>query len=365
MRRRFAEFRANQHREHVFQRQPIGVWRRRRLHFGGSAPEAQLSAVTFEDNQSAGRGGAISFDDVDAKITLKFGEFRGNRADFGGALAITQARSRHPELHASAVSFKNNVSAQTGAALFVNGAIVQNSRGIFVENKPETGGTLSFKGGLTPAFTLGNLLIARNTGAIALDGASGDLVNSTIAENDGVGIQIAGNVRLSNSVIAKNANLNCRFAGSGAVLTNKGSNLQFPDNSCGAAIGSADPLLDSFYVPDPASPLQGAGEISVCAGAPVFNRDVYGQRRPRSAHSTVGAVEGDIDQLIHHIGLGGGQPPPGGGPGPGGSGTPRPGPGTFDLTICCLLLLLLALLLLALIAVVYILWKRQRNHDAV
>ena len=230
------------------------------VYIWGSAPEAQLSAVTFEDNQSAGRGGAISFDDVDAKITLKFGEFRRNRADFGGALAIDAGPSRHPELHASAVSFKNNVSAQTGAALFVNGAIVQISRGIFVENKPETGGTLSFKGGLTPAFTLGNLLIARNTGAIALDGASGDLVNSTIAENDGVGIQIAGNVRLSNSVIAKNANLNCRFAGSGAVLTNKGSNLQFPDNSCGAAIGSADPLLDSFYVPDPASPLQGAGQ---------------------------------------------------------------------------------------------------------
>jgi hypothetical protein len=34
----------------------------------------------------------------------------------------------------------------------------------------------------------------------------------------------------------------------------------------------------------------------------VFARDAYGQRRPRSSRRSIGAVEGDIAQVIHHVG---------------------------------------------------------------
>jgi hypothetical protein len=123
---------------------------------------------------------------------------------------------------------------------------------------------------------------------------------------------LTGHLRATNSVVANNAEQNCQFAGAGA-LDNGGWNVQFPGNSCGG-IPVADPMLDDFYVPAPQSPLQNAGSNAVCLVAPVFARDVYGQQRPRATNCTVGAVEGDIAQLLHHLGIADGQglPPFGG-----------------------------------------------------
>ena len=272
------------------------------VYVSGPDSDTTLRAVTFESNESSGRGGAISFDEFGASIQVKFSEFRNNRADFGGALAINAAATLHADFRGSGLSFKNNSATRSGAALYVSGANFQLSRGIFVENRPAAGGVLTFAVGHTPPFVLGNLLVARNAGPMALEGAVGNLVNSTVADNDGVGIQVSGKLRVANSVIANNKKQNCQLAGSAAALIDGGANLQFPGGACDA-IPSSDPLLDNFYVPDPSSPLQGAGLDPICQAAPVFNRDVYGQRRPRSVHCTIGAVEGDIDQLIRRIGL--------------------------------------------------------------
>jgi hypothetical protein len=195
----------------------------------------------------------------------------------------------------------------------------------------------------------------------------GEIVNSTIADNEGVGLLGAGRLRATNSVIANNKKQNCQLTGSAAVLEDGGANLQFPGNVCSPTIPSADPLLDNFYVPDPKSPLQNAGLNTVCLTAPILGRDVYGQRRPRSMQCTIGAVEGDIDQLLHHLGVVGPQGPPSGGPGPPGGGGGPPGEGgggkgATDLILCGILLLLLLMLLVAL-ALLYRRLRRQPKPD--
>jgi hypothetical protein len=176
---------------------------------------------------------------------------------------------------------------------------LQITRGIFLENKPESGGSVAISGG---SFILANLLVARNAGAVGMQtDVGGELVNSTIADNQGVGLTSSAKLRVINTVIANNRKQNCRFIGPVTELENAGSNVQFPGSGCSSSVAVTDPMLDNFYVPDLRSPLRNAGLNAVCLVIPVSARDVYGQRRPRSARCTIGAVEGDIAQLIHHL----------------------------------------------------------------
>lgn len=314
-----------------------------------SAPAVHLSNLTFTDNQTKGRGGAISFDDLDAAIDFKFGSFHNNHADFGGALAIHAGATRKPAFQGTALSFKNNSSTQNGAAVYVEGAQFQLTRGIFLENTPGTGGSLAIAAG---PFVLANLLAARNAGPAAIQATvGGELVSSTIADNVGAGLLSSARMRATNCVIANNRKQNCDFIGGSAGLDDAGSNLQFPSNSCGSSITVADPMIDNFYVPDLKSPLQNAGVNAVCLAAPVFARDVYGQLRPRSSRCSIGAVEGDIAQVIRHVGdVGSSFVGPAFPSGPGGGGL------SVGSRICLLLLLLL---LIAFITFRF--WRRLRH----
>jgi predicted outer membrane repeat protein len=270
------------------------------VYISGAAQNVRLSSLKFDNNQTQGRGGAISFDDLDTTIDFQYGSFHNNHAGVGGALAISIGDTRpHPVFTGGALSFKNNSSTQNGGAAYSHGAQFQLTRGIFLENKPGTGGTLSISGA---PFLLANLLVARNSGAAGIETSiDGQLINSTIADNDGVGLLLNAQLRATNTVVSNNHKQNCQFAGSVATFLDGGSNYQFPGMSCSSTIPSQDPMLDNFYVPDPKSPLQSAGQNAVCLASPVFARDVYGQRRPRSSQCSVGAVEGDIAQLIHHL----------------------------------------------------------------
>jgi len=285
----------------------------------GEAPGVHLSNLTFDNNQSKGRGGAISIEELalGAPLDFKFGAFHNNSADFGGALAISGSGTRRPLFQGTALSFKNNSSTQNGAAVYVDGAKFQLTRGIFLENKPGTGGSLAISG---EPFVLANLLVARNAGPAGIQAdAGGELISSTIADNQGIGLTSSGRLRVINTVVANNRKQNCQFTGSETSLENAGSNVQFPGPGCSQTIAVANPMLDNFYVPDLNSPLRNAGVNEVCVSTPDFARDVYGQRRPRAVNCTIGAVEGDIAQLIHHLDdVGPSFSVPGSGPGTGG-----------------------------------------------
>ncbi len=170
----------------------------------------------------------MSLDDLDTTIDFQYGSFHNNRAGFGGALAISIGDTRpHPIFTGSALSFKNNSSTQNGGAVYSHGAQFQLTRGIFLENKPATGGTLSVSGS---PFLLANLLIARNSGAAGIEASiDGQLINSTIADNDGVGLLLNAQLRATNTVVSNNRKQNCQFAGSAAAAFVDGrSNYQFP-----------------------------------------------------------------------------------------------------------------------------------------
>jgi predicted outer membrane repeat protein len=272
------------------------------VYIWGAAADVHLNAITCENNQSNGRGGAIAVDDPVGPVDIRFGEFRNNHALWGGGVSLYGA-STHFTATAAGLSFKSNSADLIGGALYVDRANLQLQRGIFVDNQSSKGATVAFEAN-TPPWLLANVLIARNTGTAAVAGADGSLVNSTITVNNALGVALSGRVRVTNTVLANNLPQNCQFSGAGA-LDNGGSNVQFPTTSCAASVAVADPMLDEFFVPAPESPLQNAGIDSICLAAPVFGRDVYGQHRPRATHCTIGAVEGDIDQLLHHLGTAG------------------------------------------------------------
>jgi hypothetical protein len=53
-----------------------------------------------------------------------------------------------------------------------------------------------------------------------------------------------------------------------------------------------------MYIPLPASPPIGNGDLSVCMSPPINGRDVYGMGRPSGGVCTIGAAEGDIEARI-------------------------------------------------------------------
>jgi predicted outer membrane repeat protein len=320
--------------------------------FFGEPQEVDLRAVTYTDNQTTGLGGAVLIElNNPAEIQIRHGEFRNNRADVGGAIYFS-TRFGHLGIRATALSFKGNSAEKLGGAVYVKDSGFQLTRGIFVDNKSSTGGVIMFEGTNPPPFVIANSLVARNKSPSAIQGFTGDIINSTIADNDSLGLSVSGHLRLTNTVISNNKKHNCHTASLGGLIEDRGGNLQFPGTDCSSTIPSADPDLDSFYVPDLDSPLQRAGINDVCLAKPIGGQDVYGQRRPRADRCTIGAVEGDIEQILHHIGVTGTKAPPGEGGGGEGGATGSSGDGENTLIVplewCVLLILFLIVALLLL-----------------
>lgn len=327
-----------------------------------------LRAVTFIDNQTPNFGGAVLFEPIrSGEIQIRHGEFRNNRAGIGGAMYFSPRfagfAGRYVDIKGTALSFKGNTATKMGSAIYVKDSNFQLTRGIFVDNESSTGGVIMFDGTNTPPFVIANSLIARNKNPIAIQATTGDIINSTIADNYGLGLSASGHLRLTNTVISNNKNQNCQSITPDGLIEDHGGNLQFPGDGCSGTIPVADPKLDNFYVPDLESPLQRAGINDVCLAPPVDSKDVYGQRRPRFDRCTIGAVEGDIEQMLHHIGITATKEPPVKGNGEGtegstekgdGKGT-KGGPEGKDSTVgipmewCLILLILIFIVLLILL----------------
>jgi len=268
------------------------------LALGNYAREVEIRSATFSRNSATSFGGAISanhFPDAARSLTILRSRFVQNRATRGGAIMLEGTR-----LRGSAVSFKANTASDAGGAIYASYSFVQLGRTLFVDNEAPTGASLRMAGDAEQRLDLANTIIARSKGAgSALEGdLAGKIVTSTVTANEGLGIKTSQRLTLAGSIISHNRAGNCAEAGGRFV--DGGGNLQFPEATCGSSAAVANPLLDSFFVPDFESPAQRAFDSSVCESPPTNAKDFYGQRRPRApgARCTAGAVEGDIEQVI-------------------------------------------------------------------
>jgi len=255
-----------------------------------------IRASTFEGNVADDKGGAIGVaDDAPrSQIALRFIHFRANRARNGGAILL-QSEPPGPghTLTGSGINFAGNSASGSGGAIFALSGRIALERVLFLDNRAADSGGGILTSEFSDGVSLANAILARNQApqGAAFLGHFLDLTNATVADNRGialVGTQASafleprrGRLSFANSVIGGNEGGNCDIPRFEFEIVDRGHNVQFPDQSCGATIPVGDPELDSFYVPRPGGILYGAGDDAICLATPVLGRDVYGDPRPQ------------------------------------------------------------------------------------
>ncbi len=290
------------------------------IEFTPAADSATLEGVTFTGNIATKSGGAIGFDPNNASpraIDIRYGVFKNNTAPIGGALDLGEDGMNATVFTGYAVQFVGNQATVSGGGLSGFDASVTLSRAVFANNTAvQQGGAVFLRrsskpGAAQPADTIANALIVKNTAqsGSAISDSDVLVVNSTIADNQGEALSFATSSKaaaswqqmaLKNTIVSNNANGNCQAASADlGTIADAGSNLQFPDQSCGTSIKLASPILDTLYDPVIGSPALGAGDIAACLGNAVHAIDVFGQARPQHGpNCSIGAVEGDIDRPV-------------------------------------------------------------------
>lgn len=251
-----------------------------------AAPALFLSATQFNENKATALGGALAFSGgVEGSSAL----FRANQAGrAGGAIASWKSAPLPPPYD---VVFGALDGASQGG---VDSLVLANP--ILVDNIVDGSGAAIASGDAT--VRLGNALVARNESKInggALAGGSMTLVNSTIADNRGIGL--AAGARLGNVIFLSNRGGNCASVVSLAKI---GPNLQHPGNACGAVAEARDPALDSAYAPGVLSIARNSGDYGLCVSDPlVFGIDLLGEDRTDSkGRCSIGAIEQDTPEAI-------------------------------------------------------------------
>lgn len=298
-----------------------------------SDPESvYLRTLQFEKNRADKKGGAIAHEPfvisgthpevirrvlaeklarLKSNIRMEFLTFIDNSSGRGGAIDAEFSRLS-TSLAMSNARFTKNLAHNGAGGAYLSGGMIQIASSLFQDNSStQDAGALmlvSHSSALQGA-TISNSLIVANTSdsqgsAIRLlrghGGSKGGLNvsirNTTIMKNRGVGISgefdsgggSPAQIALGNTIIANNQGDNCRVEA--RFLEATSSSIQFPAATCGVA-SVADPQLDGFYAPLPASPAIGSGDLSVCTNAPVNSRDFYHNLRGAGGVCTVGAVE--------------------------------------------------------------------------
>lgn len=309
---------------------------------GGISTNGTLTVTDsiFADNSATTYGGAIG---ISAGLTtVRRCSFTGNSveaiADGGGGIGLRNRASVSTELRVSDSTFSVNAAIGSGnlgsakgggGAIKVGGgttATVTNctftgntASGIVGNSTGGGGGGIGVNGGLT---VTNSTFIGNNTsGSSTVGGGIGianngtaTVTNCTFTNNNAVSTSggggggvgsFSGTLTLTNSIVANSPmGGNCVVSG----LIDGGHNLQFPGISCGAAMTSADPLLDPAGLANNGgmtdtislllgSPAIDAGDDAVCmtttGTAPVNNLDQRGFVRPGAGHTrcSIGAFE--------------------------------------------------------------------------
>ncbi|MHB8645810.1 MAG: choice-of-anchor Q domain-containing protein [Thermomicrobiales bacterium] len=243
----------------------------------------------FMNNTAHTTGGGIQ---NSSTLTVTGSAFIGNSAPLGGG-GLFENTSGTPIIASSTFTGNSATGSNGGGIKSIGGLTLTNST--LSGNSAATGGGLyvSSPGALTATVT--NSTIANNS---ATTGGGG-------FQNDN------GPASITNTIVASNTGGNCGVRLTFSVITDGGHNIQFGDNSCGATITVADPLLGPLadnggatMLPDgshlktpalkPGSPAVDAGSDTVCnqTGVGKVNMlDERGIHRPQGAHCDIGAYE--------------------------------------------------------------------------
>ncbi len=235
--------------------------------------------------------------------------FEDNRAKSGAGLDLGDFTESTTSLDAAAVTFARNQASVDGGGIHGQSVAAKISRGVFSDNRAgRNGGALSLSTFTPRSVILANTMLVQNqAGGLgsALIGNSMKLVNSTVADNQGIALSLFtptpasfNSIELVNTVVSQNTGGNCSPGLGAAQFLNSGNNLQFPAASCGNGIQSADPQLGGVYAPIAGSPAYAGGNVAICAAQPISNRDVFGQLRQIDGFCTIGAVEREPEDKV-------------------------------------------------------------------
>ncbi len=279
--------------------------RRAILNGGGTLT---IVASRFEDNTSSASGSAIS-NESGSKLTVVASRFVNNRAPVsyaGGAIY----NSSDSTATITGSTFTGNTAGNGGAIQSFGTVTILDST--FTDNEAESdGGAIDARSG--GQLEVVNTTISGNSanrgGGFAAAGPLAEnmatLTNVTLADNSasnngGTNFALfgSGTVTLRNTIVgaAGDAAPNCLVqTTTGGSIVDGGNNLQFPGNTCGAGIRSANPRLGALednggFTPTHAipgnSPAHNAANNANC---PPF--DQRGVVRPQATTCDIGAFE--------------------------------------------------------------------------
>ncbi|MBK8987616.1 MAG: beta-propeller fold lactonase family protein [Chloroflexi bacterium] len=298
-----------------------------------SISDAIFSGNIATGSQSDHGGGAIYIDNSyeDNAISIVRSAFNGNLTP-GGSGGAMQVAGDIPVTVMNS-SFNANISGGSasgrGGGVYVRGGNLNLVKTAFNANvaSPKFDNTAGQGGAV---YNLGGTVRAANSSFflnVAGLGQGGALYNNDDTADAIIelrNVTISGNRANSGGAMlnfnAENQRIN-RIAlwntiieegstGSGGTCAadapqDNGSNLQYPGTACGAAVASADPLLEAPFFNGGAiaslltqalgagSPARDAGSNTVCAAAPVDNEDQRGDPRPKGAACDIGAFEAE------------------------------------------------------------------------
>lgn len=180
------------------------------------------------------------------------------------------------------------------------------------DNSADAGGGISNNGGtatITNSTLSGN---SANLGGGIENGGTLTVTNSTLSGNSanffGGGINNSGPLNYANTIIANSTTgSDCSNDSTFGIISTNTNNL-VEDGSCSAAL-SGDPKLGPLA--SNGGPTQtlallagskaiDAGKDSVCAAAPVSNKDQRGVTRPQGAHCDIGSYEKPTGRLTFY-----------------------------------------------------------------
>ncbi|MFO7682342.1 MAG: choice-of-anchor D domain-containing protein, partial [Chloroflexota bacterium] len=300
-----------------------------------SISDAIFSGNIATGSQSDHGGGAIYIDNSyeDNAISIVRSAFNGNLTP-GGSGGAMQVAGDIPITMVNS-SFNANISRGSssssgrGGGIYVRGGNLHLIKTAFNANVASPSpSNLSGQGGAI--YNLGGTIRAANSsfffnvaglgqgGALYNNDNTADAIielrNVTIsgnrANNGGAMLNFNAETQRINRIALWNTIIEEGSAGSGGTCAadapqNNGNNLQYPGTACGAAITSADPLLEAPFFNGGAiaslltqalqtgSPAINAGNNTVCAAAPVDNEDQRGDPRPKGSACDIGAFEAE------------------------------------------------------------------------
>jgi predicted outer membrane repeat protein len=280
------------------------------IRVSSAAQRVTIRGSRFTDNAAA-NGGAIAIEPAAATaltVVLQHTIFKNNRAASGGAVFVEEpaaGATATTRVMARAATFSANVTTDRGGAVAGRHAVLDMSRSVFLRNAAPTGGAVWSDAPVNrPSVFVNSLFALNRSPAGAYVGRAASFINATVLGSEGPGLALlpapaGGSLHLANTIVENNSGGNCR-AETGRVV-DEGANLQFPGETCGPTIPVSAALLDTFYAPMVGGPARARGLDAVCKGPKVQGHDLYGRKRPFADHCSIGAVEGDLEQMMKSL----------------------------------------------------------------